>query len=190
MSNLEIKSDALIYMKVGQHAGEDFDEILERKKREFERAGMIFWGYGGSTLHPLRQVQPFVRSHISEHGGISLVMESIDSNADPDIVPATSFSIDGINWQDVPEGITVTGSRYALVLGEIRPGDLTLDLTKYQVGVGQSRGKRAEAYIQGRVDKGAFELAETQSEQSSEKPYVRNIAYQANLLDPYAVMLK
>ena len=35
---------AFIFMKVGNHAGETFESILERKRREFDRAGKIFLG--------------------------------------------------------------------------------------------------------------------------------------------------
>ena len=42
--------DAFIFMKVGNHASENFDAILERKNRERERAGCIFWGYSGACL--------------------------------------------------------------------------------------------------------------------------------------------
>jgi hypothetical protein len=36
--------EAFIFMKVGNHASENFNAILERKNRERERAGRIFWG--------------------------------------------------------------------------------------------------------------------------------------------------
>ena len=34
---------AFIFIRVGKHAGEDFESILERKQRELEHAGKIFW---------------------------------------------------------------------------------------------------------------------------------------------------
>lgn len=34
---------AFIFMQVGNHAGETFETIMERKRREFDRAGKIFW---------------------------------------------------------------------------------------------------------------------------------------------------
>src|SRR4051812_41611270 len=110
--------DCFLFMKVGDHAGEPWEAILERKRREFTKAGMIFWGYGGTACHPLSQVQPFARLSIKQQGRIFLVMEHIDSKADPDIVPATQYSSDGINWKPIPEGISVLGSKYAFVLDE------------------------------------------------------------------------
>ena len=48
-------------MKVGLHAQESIEDIVKRKQREFEDTGSIFWGYGGSTCHPLTMVQPFAK---------------------------------------------------------------------------------------------------------------------------------
>ena len=93
---------AFIFMKVGNHAGETFETILERKRREFDRAGKIFWGYGGTTLHPIKHVQPFVKSWIQNAGAIQLVMEPINSKADPDLLPAREYSADGIAWEPNP----------------------------------------------------------------------------------------
>lgn len=179
--------DAFVFMKVGQHAGEDFDQILERKNREYAAAGQIFWGYGGTTLHPTRHVQPFVRLHLSEQGGIYLLMEPISSRADPDLLPAQEFSADGVHWEPIPSGVSVTGSRYALILGEIKPGDLEIPLDDYVVGVGPSRGKEASSYLRGHVDKGCFSRAESGSGDSGDARITRFVA---ELQKPYAVLLR
>src|SRR5260370_36832375 len=111
--------DKVLLMKVGNHAGEKWEQILERKRREFEKTGRTFWGYGGNTCHPISIVQPFARLAVKEQGGILLVMEPIDSRAEPDIVPAKEYSRDGVTWRPIPTGIQVTGSTYALILDEI-----------------------------------------------------------------------
>ena len=116
---------------------------------------MVFWGYGGNSCHPVSRVQPFARLAIREQGNVLLVMEPINSNADPDIVPAID-SRDGVSWERIPKGINVLGSRYALVLSEIRPGELEVKLNGFEVATGPSTGKPAEAYLQGRIDKGCF----------------------------------
>ncbi len=103
--------EAFIFMRVGNHAGESFEYIIERKYRELSDAGRMFWGYGGTTLHPFKHVQPFARLWVQRGGSIRMVMEPIDSKADPDILPATEFSADGIQWEAIPSGIVVTGSR-------------------------------------------------------------------------------
>src|SRR5947209_16790284 len=123
--------DKFLFMKVRDHAAESWEQILERKRREYEEAGQIFWGYGGNAWHPINQVQPFAKLVLKELDDVVLVMEYIRSNADPDIVPATEYSKDGVVWEPIPKGIKVTGSRYALVLDEIQPGDLDINLSNY-----------------------------------------------------------
>src|SRR6266849_6525948 len=128
--------EKFLFMKVGNHAGEQWEQILTRKRKEYEATGMCFWGYGGNACHPISQVQPFARLAIREHGRIVLVMQPIDSKAVPEIVPASEFSRDGVVWEPIPKGISVVGSRYAFVLDEIQPGDLDIALNFYEVGVG------------------------------------------------------
>ena len=180
---------AFIFMKGGNHARENFDAILERKNRERERAGCILWGYGGTACHPLMQVQPFARHYVKEQGCIYLLMEPIDSKADPDIDPAREYSDNGATWHPLPEGISVIGSRYALVLDEIEPTNIEVDLEKYVVGIGHSRGKNASEYLQGRIDKGCLTTASVSSV-SLGPPLKKSIKFSAKLLEPYAVLLR
>ena len=180
--------DFLVFMKVGNHAGETFDQILDRKRREIEDAGRSFWGYGGNTCHPLKQVQPFVRSKLklSKTGSVYLLMHYIDSQA-PETLAAKEYSADGVKWEAIPDGILVTGSRYALVLDEIQPGELILPLDHFGVAIGPSRGVSAREYLQGRVDKGCFERLGNPGPGPDEGT---KISYVARLCDPYAVLLK
>lgn len=180
---------SFIFMKVGDHSGETFEQILERKRREAKVAGRIFWGYGGTTLHPIRHVQPFAKLQIKEYGSIYLAMHPMSSHAKPAILPAKEFSIDGIKWEKIPEGINVKGSRYALILDEIGPNDLEFTLNKYEVGIGRSTGVSAEDYIGGRVDKGCFIKRE---ENISKGPgaHPLEIGYTARIVEPYAVLLR
>ncbi len=180
--------ESFIFMKVGEHAGEPFEKILERKNHEFKEAGMIFWGYGGTACHPLRQVQPFARLQIKQHGSIYLLMEKISSHADPDLVPASQYSEDGINWQEIPSGIKVIGSRYALVLDEIKPGQLEICIDYFEVGIGPSRGKVASEYLTGRIDKAC--LSSKQNPTALGSAEKKTTSLYAKLLKPYAVMLK
>lgn len=183
----QLPPEAFVFMKVGQHAGEDFDSILKRKRREIEVAGFCLWGYGGTACHPLQQVQPFVKTRLSRGGRVSVLMQSINSNADPEVLPATQYSADGMNWLDIPEGIVVTGSRYALVLDKLEPGDLLINLEEYQVAVGPSRNTAASDYVRGRVDKGCFErIAGGNVVEAKEA----SISFIGELVDPYAVMLR
>ena len=181
--------DSFIFMKVGNHAGESFDAILARKDRERERAGCIFWGYGGTVCHPLMQVQPFARLYARQQGCIYLFMEPMDSKSNPDIEPAREYSEDGARWHSLPEGISVIGSRYALVLDEIKPINFEIDLENYSVGIGYSRGRNAAEYIQGQVDKGCLTLASAPCS-STFQPLRKSIKFSAHLLVPYAVLLR
>jgi len=182
-------TESFVFMKVGQHAGEEFDAIIERKIKEIKDTGMSFWGYGGQTCHPTKQVQPFAKRVIERNGSIFLYMETIKSFADPDIVPATMFSVDGINYQPIQDGIKVTGSRYAIVLDEIqRTDDLKVPLSVYEVACGNSRGKLATDYLKGRVDKACLEL-------NQDRPILTEIpekiiSFVAKMKEPFAVFVK
>jgi hypothetical protein len=179
--------DAFVFMKVGMHAGESFESILLRKREEFKKVGFSMWGYGGPTCHPVKHVRPFVRTVQASGGEVHLLMEPIDSRANPQVVPATEFSEDGRIWTPIPDGITVTGSRYALVLDEIKPGELVLPLNEYEVGVGPSEGCVASDYIKGRVDKGCLIRRDVPQDGETRG---RKIALTARLLDPYAVFVR
>ena len=182
--------EAFIFMKVGNHAGETFESIVERKQRELTEAGRTFWGYGGTTLHPIRHVQPFARLWVENRGSVQMVMEPIESKADPDVLPATEYSPDGIEWVPLPSGIVVTGSRYAIILDEITPGQLDLNLRQFEVGIGPSRGRNAADYVKGRVDKGCFVSTPTPSIETGIEQKPVSIGFQGRLVEPYAVMLR
>ncbi len=122
---------------------------------------------------------------------VVLVMEYIRSDADPDIVPATLYSKDGVVWDPIPEGIKVTGSRYALVLDEIQPGDLDISLNMFEVAVGPGAGKPAEAYLQGWTDKACFvKSREPRVVDAPPEKLIRKANFVAKLKDPYAVVLR
>jgi len=186
---LKKSPEAFVFMKVGNHSGESFEEILERKNREFRQTGRIFWGYGGNVCHPLAQVQPFVRLHIKELGSVYLLMEYVDSRAKPDLLPAKEYSDDGILWRPVPDGIRVTGSRYAFVLDEIRPGDLDLLPEDYVVGIGPSRGRLGSEFLRGRTDKACLTRMRS-SDRLLGGSKSKHITFAAKLLEPYAVVLR
>lgn len=177
-----------VFMKVGEHARESFNDILKRKKEEYKNTGKIFWGYGGTTLHPTKTVQPFMKTYQTK-SGIHLLMQVVKSNADPDLLPAQEYSVDGTNWLQIPDGINVLGSRYALVLGEIKPDSLKFTLDQYEVAEGRSKGKLASDYLKGRIDKGCF-IKSAEAENSNNSDSFSMIQYTAKIVDPYAVFLR
>jgi len=186
MSSILTPGDGLIFMKVGVHASEPFDAIVKRKLAEYEIAGMSFWGYGGSTCHPISQVQPFAKQLNQSGRRLRILMNEIESKHYT-AERANEYSIDGVNWKEVPEGINVIGSRYALVLGELTPGELNLDLSETRVGIGSSRGKFGSDYIKGRVDKACLTYDPIERNPTQQ---IRQIQFQAEVKEPYAVILR
>jgi hypothetical protein len=180
---------AFIFMKVGNHASETFEQILERKKQEYEKAGKIFWGYGGPTCHPLNHIQPFVHVQEQKNGSVYVLMQEIDSRANPAILPARQYSVDGVTWEDLPQGIDVRGSRYALVLDEITTEDFEINLQNYEIGVGPSATNNAAGYLRGHVDKACL-VQTTGQPAPTATPKIKKIKLVARLVKPYAVLLK
>ncbi|NDV63358.1 hypothetical protein G0Q06_12910 [Puniceicoccales bacterium CK1056] len=179
----------ILFMKVGEHASEPLDKIIERKQREYQTAGMTFWGYGGSACHPIRQVQAFAKRMEEIQEELYLFMNPVNSrHVRKNAPPATHYSVNGFDWLPVPDGIRVTGSKWALVLDEIEPCDLDIDLSSYSVGIGPSTGKVASAYMKGQTDKGCLTLAG--STQTEFPPIIRNVGFRAKLLEPYAVSMR
>ena len=178
----------IIYMKVGMHAQEPWEEILERKQREIRDAGVSFWGYGGGTCHPLLRVQPFVKERIATGHAIYLAMKPMLSKHSAPQTPAEEYSDDGVTWHSIPEGVNVLGSRYALVLDRIESSDIDLDLGQATVAAGLKRGVAASTYVRGRVDKGCFIIEPARVSQDEVKP--EHISLIATLREPYAVLLR
>ena len=178
-------------MKVGPQSGESLESILERKQQEIAVAGRTFWGYGGSVLHPINQVQPFAEKWVQQEGAIRMLMAPTVSNSktDPRIRPAIEFSVDRHKWEPLPSGIVVTVSRYAIILDEIKPVRLELDLSQFEVGIGPSRGRNAAKYIKAHVDKGCFVPAQTSTGDSDSLRQLVQIGWQARLVAPYAVFV-
>lgn len=177
-----------MFMKVGTHAQEPLEEILERKTKEIEDAGVAFWGYGGNTCHPQHMVQPFARSFEERGGAIYLCMQEIDSRHFAPGVSADEYSVDGISWMSIPKGIKVLGSRYALVINQLHRQKFDLPLTATKVAVGTSMGARGSKYISGRVDKACLEVTADVTTANDESP--ARIDLVAKLVEPYAVYLR
>ena len=179
---------AFIYMKVGYHTRETLKDIIERKQREFDEAGKIFWGYGGSTVHPRTQAQPFAEEWVHKQGSIQVLMALTKSKINSKLPPAKQYSKDKEHWEPLPKGICVTGSQFALLLDEItRLDDMELDLRQFEVGIGSRIGTNATNYLVGQTSKACLVKAGS-TYNGSTRPVL--ITYQARLAEPYAVMLR
>ena len=186
MSKTPETPQAFIYMKAGHHADEPIAQILERKAEEFKQTGRIFWGYGGTLAHPITQVQPFCTRWAQEGSPVQVLMGITESKHRTATPPAQEYSTDNRTWTPIPTGINVTGSRQALVIGEIELLTLDLDLNAYVVGIGPKAGRSAAHYIQHRVDKGCFQKAPL----SGRTPVIHRIKLRAQLIKPYGVMIR
>lgn len=190
MPNSLHNGQGVIFMKVGLHASETLEDIIQRKQREYDQAGSIFWGYGGSACHPRTMVQPFAKN-IEESGRhLLIIMNEMDSKHDAPPVVAKEYSEDGVDWIDVPQGIEVKGSRFALVLDELRVDEFEVDLREFEVGHGPSRGKNASQYLKGQSDKGCLIYHPADIPLEPEEKLVKPIRLVARVKAPYAVFIR
>lgn len=179
----------ILFMKIGIHAQEPLEQIIDRKLREIDDTGMAFWGYGGNTCHPTTMVQPFAEEQSARGRPIHLVMQKMESNHMADPIPANEYSVDGRTWLAVPRGVEVLGSRYALVIEDLEEVDLSLPLARTTVAVGPSRGRNGQGYIAGRVDKACLELA-AEVDVPAPDEEMTPIGLVARLRAPFAVLLR
>ncbi len=182
----------VLFMKVGTHAKEDLAAIIARKTKEISDTGYAMWGYGGGTCYPSSMVQPFAQKFAKAGQPIFLCMEAMNSNHFAEQLAAAEYSADNRNWKEIPPTINVLGSRYALVIRDLRQTDLQLTLDQTRVGVGPNMGKLGSRYISGRVDKACLEVLDAPERGNEEgvAPKERQISLVAELVEPYAVFLR
>lgn len=180
----------LLFMKVGTHAQETLEDIISRKAKEIADTGYAMWGYGGNTCHPRTMVQPFAEDMSGRNEPIILCMQAMESKHFAEPLRANEYSPDGIEWLPVPNTIHVRGSRFALVIKELRREEHTLPLNQTKVAVGNNRGRLGSRYVQGRVDKACLEvMPEPERTNEPEKALIK-IDLVAELAAPYAVFLR
>ena len=188
MSNIITTGQAVLYMKVGTHAKESLEDIIERKTREIEESGYALWGYGGSTCHPQTMVQPFARERTRLGEPIFLIMEPMDSKHFADPIRADEMSVDGLTWETILPSINVRGSRYALVIKDLRKEEFELSLDRTEVALGNSMGTPGGKYINGRVDKACLTISDEDSARGPQKNV--RIGLVADIVEPYAVYVR
>ena len=82
------------------------------------------------------------------------------------------------------------GSRYALVIEDLRREEFTLPLNRTRVAVGLSQGRFGNRYVQGRVDKACLEVVDLANTDTVDPGPGIQIDLVAKLKKPYAVFLK
>lgn len=145
MENLE----NIIIMKCGTHASEKIEQIYSRKKQEEINIGYFYWGYGGTLCHPLNQVQPFCEN--KEKVYLLLTPTISELNNEPN--RSEKYSLDKIEWKNIDSAINVLGSKYAIVASKLQKCDFEIDLSDYEIAIGNSKGKKLGDYFKGRIDK-------------------------------------
>jgi|SRR6266536_1613539 len=186
MTEIVTPGAGLVYMKVGTHANEPFEQIFERKRKEIEDEGFALWGYGGNTCHPLSMVQPFAQGIHDQGGIIRLVMQPMNSRHFAVSMRAGEYSADALNWAAVPPGINVLGSRFALKVTNLREEPFELPLSQTQVAIGPTAGRRGDRYIKGHVDKACLEVTGVPEDDDT----AVEIKLVADLVEPYAVFVR
>jgi hypothetical protein len=189
MPDIVRPGQGILYMKVGTHAREPLEDIIARKTREIEEAGLAFWGYGGGTCHPQTMVQPFARKYERQGGVIYLCMQPMESKHFAEQIAADEYSSDGRLWVPIPKGVRVLGSRYALLIKKLRKEEFDLPLDQTRVALGTSMGATGSQYITGRVDKACLEFTEQRADVPASTPPV-HIGLVAELVEPWAVYVR
>jgi hypothetical protein len=190
MSHILQPGQGFLFMKVGTHAKETLEDIIARKTKEIEDAGYALWGYGGNTCHPVTMVQPFAESFIKQGNTIYLCMQEMESKHFAEPIRADEFSVDGNNWEEIPEPINVLGSRYALAIKNLHRDEFDIPLSRTRVAIGNSLGRSGSRYISGRVDKACLEITdEIEIPAMPDEPTV-HIGVIAELVRPYAVYVR
>jgi hypothetical protein len=180
----------ILFMKVGTHAQESLEDIIDRKVKEIEDAGFAMWGYGGNTCHPRTMVQPFAEEQQAKGQPIYLCMQEMKSRHFAEPLRAKRYSSDGSKWLDIPMGINVLGSRFALVVESLQKEEHTLPLALTRVAIGPNRGRMGSRYIQGQVDKACLEVVPPPVDVHAEDLRDVQINLVAKLKAPYAVFLR
>ncbi|WP_296710999.1 hypothetical protein [Rhodoblastus sp.] len=180
----------ILFMKVGTHAQEGLEDIINRKSKEIEQAGFAMWGYGGNTCHPRSMVQPFAEIFEAKGQPIHLVMQEMNSKHFAEQVRASDYSEDGLTWKEIPKPINVLGSRFALVIKSLERKEVMLPLNQTRVPVGPSMGRLGSRYLRGQVDKACLEVMDHSENTNEDDPKEVQINLVAELQAPYAVFLK
>jgi len=186
----------VVFMRVGTHADEPLEVIVERKLKEIEQVGQAFWGYGGLNCHPRSVVQPYAEEIVAAGGKVRLCMEEVAPDRETywaNAEAASEWSIDGINFRPLPEGIRVTGSRYAFIITRLRLEQFDLPLSRARVAAGPSRGRLGANYVDevgGPVDKAVLRVEGEAGEAANSGIETVPISYIADLQRPYAVFLR
>ena len=110
---MELKN--IVFMKYGTHAGETASVIIQNKIDESNSFGQTFWGYSGTTCHPLKQLQPFIKKNTEAGEFTYLVLSRINSIWNGQSERAMFYSRNNTDWVPIPDGNSIRGSKFAIL---------------------------------------------------------------------------
>jgi hypothetical protein len=182
----------IVLMKYGPYYGEDTLAVIDRKRLEFSKHGYFFWGYGGTTCHPITRLRPFAKQATRFGGKVYLALTPTESKFGILTAPRKRFSVDRIRTPEegdpLPEGIFVYRSAFALRCGELFEVKRTIDLSQYVVALDSVQPpRRLQEYLRFRTDKACANYFP--SSEGLEKGKLVQIDYIAEVLPPYAYFL-
>jgi hypothetical protein len=184
MVNL-LKHKYILFMKAGPHSGDSLEEIINMKLEEESKIGKFFWGYSGSLCHPFK-VQEFCWIATKENEEVMLILSETKSayGSKEEIRKVSEYSIDGKNWNKLPESIHLWNCKFAVTASKLRKVDQYIDLNEYVVVVKNGEVKLGE-YIRYRVNKACAIL-----KNQAHIPRLVKISYIATLVPPFCIFVR
>ena len=180
-----VRVNTFVFMKVGSHGDESYQQILARKNSEEQRYGFMLWGYSGTLLNPKSLVHG-LESNYREGEKPLLLMSETKSPFRNNPVESLHVSTDKILWHPLPKGLGTKGCDKALICRGLRPIDVDINFSNYAVATGPSKGRPLSEYVRHRTDKAC---ATYDGSSPNVKAKIIKVTWLAELLPPFAVYL-
>jgi len=180
-----VNLETLVFMKVGSHGDEKFQEIIRRKKREEHLSGFMLWGYAGNLLDAF-DLSLYLKTNWQRGKRIFIAMSETKSPFRNYPIRSKSFSIDKHIWYQLPKNVYTYGCDKAIICKGLEHVKIKIDLAAFSVSVGPSKGKNLSEYIKYRTDKACAEYC---NYSKNIKPSFIDINWIAEIVAPFAVYL-
>lgn len=188
--NEVLEGKYLLISVVGSHAGEGKEEIFSRKKREIQDAGRSFWLIKSHQAKP-DDVQSLCKTAANEGEEVYCVFiePAQEGGAEPtkhDSV-ASQFSEDKVYWQEIPEGIKITGNiknASALVFGNLEVSDKKTEIDLWEYSNFRDKSNPIK------FRQGASTVCAIGKYNEGMKSRYRKILGFGKLVEPFAIWLK
>jgi hypothetical protein len=186
ISGMENLSHILL-MKVGPYFGYSLEEIFKIKRKEEDKVGKFFWGYGGVFCRP-RVVNSFV-SYAKTNP--TVLFTKTKSNFYPiKSNRFTSFSEDNLSWNPLDKKVLLIGNtgapHFAVIMKNLRKIEFEINLDDYIPFTSKEMApdfqERLGNYFRYRVDKACG--IHRPSKMNNDNKLMK-ISYIAELVKPY-----